>query len=515
MASSRPSAPRLRNYENSPRSTRAESGSFVPDRYTPQVVDHLVRPRNAGEISDPSGRGESGDAACGDIANFTVGISDNLIEEVRYKVYGCAACIAAGSALSELVDGKHIIEAARVSKTDIEGALGGPLPLGKEHALTLVLDALHKAFEDHWTRTAGEMLLDGEKGRASAGKSVVAAMSGGVDSAVTALLLEDAGYDVATVTFRLHAGEKGGRSCCSPDTVLFARDTAHRMGLPHFTLNLKELFQRRVMQDFVGSYSEGRTPNPCVACNAHVKFQASSFLADALGFQHVATGHYARVEEGPTLARPMDESKDQTYVLWPVPRDLLSRTLFPLGEYRKTEVRAIAEERGLAVAYTPESQDICFIPDGDYRGFIRKKVAASPGDVVDDEGRVLGRHAGVVDFTVGQRRGIGVSAPTPLYVTEVRPRSGQVVVGRKQDLEVSEVGVRDLNWFLDPGEVARVQVRYNSSPVPCTVEEVAEGGWIAYLDEPAIGVAPGQSAVFYTGDGERVVGGGVVARAGS
>jgi tRNA-specific 2-thiouridylase len=294
--------------------------------------------------------------------------------------------------------------------------------------------------------------------------------------------------------------------------VLFARDTAHRMGLPHFTLNLKELFDRRVMQDFVGSYSEGKTPNPCVACNAHVKFHASSFLADELGFHHVATGHYARVEEGPTLARPVDESKDQTYVLWPVPQELLSRTIFPLGEYRKTDVRAIAEERGLAVAYTPESQDICFIPDGDYRSFIRKKVAAKAGDVVDDEGRVLGRHAGVVDFTVGQRRGIGVSAPTPLYVSEVRPHSGQVVVGRRQDLEVREVRVRNLNWFLDPEQATCVQVRYNGSPVPCTVEESADGGWVAYLDEPVIGVAPGQSAVFYTGDGERVVGGGVVAR---
>src|SRR5215203_5977111 len=464
MASSKPSEPRSRSYENSPRSTRAESGSFVPDRYTPQVIDHLVRPRNAGEIPDPSGSGESGHEACGDVASFTVGISGNVLEEVRYKVYGCAACVAAGSALSELVAGKHLVEAARVSKIDIQDALGGPLPLGKEHALTLVLDALHKAFEDHWNRAAGEMLLNGAKTRGSGGTSVVAAMSGGVDSAVTALLLEEAGYDVATVTFRLHDGEKGGRSCCSPDTVLFARDTAHRMGLAHFTLN------------------------PCVACNAHVKFQASAFLADELGYHHVATGHYARVEEGPALARPVDESKDQTYVLWPVPRELLARTIFPLGEYRKTEVRAIAEERGLAVAYTPESQDICFIPDGNYRKFVRKKVDAEPGDVVDREGQVLGRHAGVVDFTVGQRRGIGVSAPAPLYVTEVRPRSGQVVVGRKQDLEVHEVWVRDLNWFLDPGEAACVQVRYNSQPISCAVEEAEGGEWVAHLDEAVIGV---------------------------
>src|SRR5215210_7107344 len=488
------------------------------DRYNPQVIEHLVRPRNVGELETPGGVGEAGDARCGDVARFTVGIEESRLQEVRYKVYGCAACIAAGSALSELVCNTHLLEAARVSKANLEDALGGPLPEGKEHALTLVLDALHKALEDHWSRQAGGMLVEGYAegfggGTNNGRKSVVVATSGGVDSAVTALLLKEAGYDAACVTFRLHDGERGSRSCCSPDTVLFARDTAHRMGLPHFTLNLKELFNKRVMQDFVGSYAIGKTPNPCVSCNAYVKFHAASFLADELGFDYVATGHYARVVEEPggvTMARPVDAGKDQTYVLWPVPRELLSRTIFPLGEYRKEEVRRIAQERGLAVAYTPESQDICFIPDGNYRGFIRKKVAAEPGEIVDKEGRALGQHAGVVDFTVGQRRGIGVSAPTPLYVTEVRPSQKQIVVGRRKDLEVREVRVGDLNWFLDYREADSVQVRYNSSPVPCEVEDLGGGEVCARLAEPVVGVAPGQSAVFYRGD--RVVGGGVVRR---
>ena len=485
----------------------------MAERYRPQVIEHLVRPQGAGEVEAPDGCGESGDAACGDVARFTVRVEGNVLTDVCYKVYGCAACIAAGSALVELTRGRHLLEAAGVSRTEIEEALGGPLPEGKEHALTLVLDALHKALEDYLNRR-GDGMLAGEYADGSSGEegTVVAAMSGGVDSAVTALLLKEAGYRVATVTFRLHDGEPGSRSCCSPDTVLFARDTAHRMGLPHFTLNLKQLFDRRVMRDFVGSYAAGRTPNPCVACNAHVKFHAAAFLADILGYRHVATGHYARVvqtEAGPAMARPADAKKDQTYVLWPVPQRLLARTVFPLGEYEKTEVRKIAGERGLAVAYTPESQDICFIPDGNYRRFVGERVGAEPGEVVDRSGRVLGRHRGVVDFTVGQRRGLGVSGPTPLYVTEVRPERRQVVVGRKEELLVQEVRVGGGNWFLDPAEATAVQVRYNSPPVPCELEPDGEG-WVARLAEPVAAVAPGQSAVFYAGD--TVVGGGVVLR---
>src|SRR5918997_3400147 len=191
----------------------------MADRYRPEVIEHLVRPRNVGELPGPCGAGESGDAACGDVARFTVRVEGNVLRDVRYKVYGCAACIAAGSALAESVEGKPLLDAARVSKADLEDALGGPLPAGKEHALTLVLDALHKAFEEHWNRKAGEM-LEAHRAKGAGGRSVVAAMSGGVDSAVTALLLKEAGYDVATVTFRLHDGEKGSRSCCSPDTVL-------------------------------------------------------------------------------------------------------------------------------------------------------------------------------------------------------------------------------------------------------------------------------------------------------
>lgn len=487
------------------------------ERYTAEVLDHLVRPRNVGVIEPNDGFGESGDTSCGDVAQFTVKIAEDLtLEEVRYKVYGCAACIACGSALSELVEGRNLIDAAAVTKDDITGALGGSLPAGKEHAVTLVLDALHKSFEDHWTRDAEALLFDDgyvKSGRNSGRKTVVAAMSGGVDSAVTALLMREKGYDVVACTFRLHDAEPGSRSCCSPDTVLFARDTAHRMGLPHFTLNLKELFGKRVMRDFIASYAAGSTPNPCVACNAHVKFHAAAYLADRIGYEKVATGHYARVGDGPALARPEDETKDQTYVLWPMPQKLLARTEFPLGDYRKSEVREIAASRNLAVATTPESQDICFIPTGNYREFIGKKTKAEPGEIVDTKGAVIGTHSGIQNYTVGQRRGLGVSAPTPLYVREVEPESRRVVVGGKDDLRTDEILVGGANWFLEPGEAAYVQIRYNGSAVSCSVEETERSGvWRVTFEEPVYAVAPGQSAVFYTGDLDRVVGGGAVMR---
>ncbi|WP_119067881.1 tRNA 2-thiouridine(34) synthase MnmA [Rubrobacter indicoceani] len=489
----------------------------MADRYTPEVLDHLVRPRNVGEVRPDDGFGESGDTACGDVAQFTIRVAEDLtLREVRYRVYGCAACIACGSALSELVEGKNLISAAAITREDIITALGGSLPPGKEHAVTLVLDALHKSFEDHWTRDHRTLLSDEgyvRAGNRNGKKTVVAAMSGGVDSAVTALLMREKGYDVVACTFRLHDAEPGSRSCCSPDTVLFARDTAHRMGLPHFTLNLKELFGKRVMRDFIASYAAGSTPNPCVACNAHVKFHAAAYLADRIGYEKVATGHYARVGEGPALARPEDETKDQTYVLWPMPKKLLARTEFPLGDYRKSEVREIAASRNLAVATTPESQDICFIPTGDYREFIGRKVGPAPGEIVDTKGAVLGSHAGISGYTVGQRRGLGVSAPTPLYVREVEPESRRVVVGGKEDLRTDEILVGATNWFLDPGESAFVQIRYNGSAVACSVSETERVGvFRVVFDEPVYAVAPGQSSVFYTDDLDRVVGGGAVLR---
>jgi tRNA-specific 2-thiouridylase len=284
------------------------------------------------------------------------------------------------------------------------------------------------------------------------------------------------------------------------------------MGLAHFTLDLKTLFERRVMQDFTGSYAKGRTPNPCVMCNAHVKFHAVAAVADTLGFESIATGHYARVVEGPALARAADLDKDQTYVLWPVPREMLARTVFPLGElHSKDETRHMAEENGLSVARTPESQDICFIPDGDYRGFVRRHISSQPGEIVDGEGNRLGEHSGITNYTVGQRRGLGVSSNSgPLYVREVRPQSNQVVVGHGEELRMSRVTVGGMNWFREPGEATSVQLRYKDVPVPCTVETKGRSSCVAHLDEPVTKTAPGQSAVFY--DGDIVVGGGMVLR---
>jgi tRNA-specific 2-thiouridylase len=363
--------------------------------------------------------------------------------------------------------------------------------------------------------------------------TVAVAMSGGVDSSAVAAMLHGQGYELIGLTLQLWnqrrlAGKEGmpeqvtGR-CCSIDDVYDARRVAERLGIPYYLVNEQARFERDVVRPFVEEYLAGRTPIPCSLCNNHLKFDQLLTTARQIGADRIATGHYARNEYDPErgrwiLKRPADRSKDQTYFLFGLTQEQLSRTLFPLGEYQKPAVRAIAAEAGLALAQKPDSQEICFIPGGDYKRFIDayldeqgREMPETAGDLVSASGEVLGGHGGIHNFTVGQRKGLGLASATPLYVIQIDAGAHRVTVGGEHELLRGRFRAQRLNWIsVEPavGEEVRVEakIRHRHEPAAATVR-VVEGDCVEVeFDVPQRAVTPGQSAVFYSGD--EVVGGG-------
>jgi tRNA-uridine 2-sulfurtransferase len=476
-----------------------------------ELLEHYLNDESRrGAPGEAAFTGAAGGAACGDLSRISLELGNGRIAAVSFDAEGCGATRAATAAVAEMVEGEPVVAAARIGIEEVDEALGGLTP-AKRHAAQLAADALHRALAS--AAASSRVLAAPVKGR------VLVAMSGGVDSAVAALLERERGAEVLGVTLKLWADPEtdGAKACCSPEAVLGARAVAHSLEIPHLTLDLEEEFRRRVVGAFLDGYGAGATPNPCIVCNGEVRIAAMVDLAQRLGADYLVTGHYARIVDdgaGSLLAAASDENKDQSYMLAALPPAMLDRLRFPLTELKKPEVREIAARHGLAVAKKPESQDLCFLAGQGKARFLRRHagLGTREGTVLDRSGRAVGRHRGHHNFTVGQRRGIGVSSPEPLYVLATDAASNTVTVGTRADLATSRLTIRDAVLHRDGGRVDAVKLRYRATPVPASLS-AAEPGRHPKLEvelgESFDAASPGQAAVLLCG--ESIVGHGTIA----
>lgn len=354
-------------------------------------------------------------------------------------------------------------------------------------------------------------------------KKIVVGMSGGVDSSVAAYLLKKAGYDVIGVTMQIWQEEASTQEenggCCGITAVEDARRVAEHLDIPYYVMNFKEEFKCKVMDYFVEEYLQGRTPNPCIACNRFVKWESLLKRSMEIGADYIATGHYARIDTLPNgrlaIRNSVTAAKDQTYALYNLTQTQLAKTLMPVGEYTKEEIREIALEAGLPVAHKADSQDICFVPDGDYASVIEKLAGdrvPGPGNFVDRDGKVLGTHKGITHYTIGQRRGLELPMGERVFVTEIRPDTNEVVIGKNEDIFTTTVLCENVNYMgmedLESPRRALCKIRYNHRGEYCRLEKLPDGKVLCTFEQPVRAATPGQAAVFY--DGEYVLGGGTI-----
>jgi tRNA-specific 2-thiouridylase len=495
---------------------------------------HLLRPLGRGHTPDGAHTGAAGGAPCGDLIRVSLRIDaedpDGCIADAGFDANGCGAATAAGSAVVALVRGRPLLDVARVGSERIAEELGGLSPT-KYHAAELAADALARAL--------GAAAREQARLAPSTSRTLVA-MSGGVDSAVAALLMLGGGEfapgvasnvavgvpgsgpdddSTIAVTLELWADPEndGERSCCSAQAVRSARELAHRLGLAHFSVDLRAEFQAGVVAPWLSEHAAGQTPNPCVRCNGEVRLDAMLDLAERLGAGALATGHYARVRDG-LLRVAVDEGKDQSYALASLSPESLARMRFPLGSLTKPRVRELAELAGLAVAKRLDSQDLCFLAGTSHGAFLARHGAAQglgerPGPILDGDGRVLGEHRGVHTVTIGQRHGLGIGGREPLYVIATDARANTITVGAREQLRTARFGVRDVTLHRDGGCVDAVKVRYRGRRVPCRIAQDTRAGAHPRVDvltnDPHERTAPGQMACLYAGDA--IVGYGTIA----
>jgi tRNA-specific 2-thiouridylase len=470
--------------------------------YSQAVIDRALGAAHAGSAGPDAAVGQAGNPTCGDALSIELMVDNGRITRARHRAFGCPHAVAAADLACELVEERDLLDAACVGMGDLETDLQ---PHGhNRECVALAVDALHAALATAISSHTATPVQS----------RALVAMSGGVDSAVALIKTLESGMQPVGATLRLWIDPQApdsARACCSPQSVRAARDACHAAGVPHVTLDMRDAFREAVVDEFVAAHSAGLTPNPCMRCNGGFRFHVLADAADGLGAPTLVTGHYAKVvhRNGRALVACADDpAKDQSYMLAQVPGEILERVWFPLGGQPKQRTREQARAAGLAAADRPESQEVCFVGGGDHRDLVERRGGAGrAGEIVDESGAVLGRHAGVHRFTPGQRRGVGVSASKPLYVLQTEPSTGRVVVGPRDRLARREVRVEPADLYADVVRV-KAKLRYRSPAVWATVRR-EPAGFRLELDEPAYGVAPGQTAVLY--DGDAVVGAGTIA----
>ncbi len=471
-----------------------------------QLSNHLQYPLGRGHLPPDAFTGAAGGGTCGDLIRVSLSLERDSphgrIRDAGFQASGCGSCLAAGSAAVALARGMPLLEAARIGAPQIAAELGG-LSASKQHAAELAADALHRALGAA-ARDAASLAVDPRR--------TLVAMSGGVDSAVAALLLAHEGHQAVGVTLELWSDPEnaGELSCCSAQALRSARALAHELGMAHLSIDLRAEFRAGVVEAWLAEHAAGLTPNPCVRCNGSVRLDAMLELATRLGSDTLATGHYARLADDPhehsLLRTAADERKDQSYVLAALAPESLARLRFPLGELRKQEVRELAARAGLAVARRRDSQDLCFLAGTRHGRFLERHggLGARPGPIVDRAGRTLGAHAGAHAYTVGQRHGLGLSAPEPLYVLATDTRANTVTVGPREALLSRRLRVSQATLHRDGASVDGVRVRAHGRRFDCRLPSGLGAGRHARvaieLAELAERTAPGQLACLYAGD---------------
>ncbi len=462
-----------------------------------RFAEHLAYPHALGAEPEGACTGTAGGAVCGDLIQIRIATDGQSVTGVGFDASGCGASTAAASAAVTLADGASVLDAARIDAAAVSAELGG-LSAGKFHAADLASDALAVALGAAIMRAPAAGALDEVR--------TLVALSGGVDSAVAASLEAEAGREVVCVTLELwrSAENDAEKSCCSASAVRLARSVAHKAGLPHFTVDLRQEFRAGVVEPYLEGHRRGATPNPCIRCNGSVRIDAMVGLADRLGAATLVTGHYAQLEGG-LLRAGLDPAKDQSYMLAGLDPQTLARLRFPLGHLTKPEVRVLAEEAGISVAKRPESQDLCFLAGTGKRAFLERHggLQDRPGSIVTADGAVVGAHHGAHNFTVGQRRGLDLGGGPIRYVLATDPVANTVTVGSAEDLLTERVELSGIALHRGEEAVGSVRLRYHSKVIPCRLE-----GAILHLGEPFRGVAPGQSACLM--DGDVVVGTGTI-----